>query len=70
MMPYMFLVYGNPDHVGMLKRVRVFVATIPEPEQKILDGRYLCRKFDLFVGLPNALPDPGKVDKSGQFIRP
>ena len=50
------------DDCLVLKSVGVFLASRPEPFDKIGDGGDGSRTVDLFFGLADALADPGEIE--------
>ena len=61
---YFARMYGQQSSLGrMLERVGVFLTALPEPAYQISHGLYPGRRHDLFLGLTDPLPHPGKVNK-------
>src|SRR3954468_24416229 len=57
------LVDRGADHLRVLERVGIFLATSLQPRDQLANRAHARRRVDLFLGLPDALAHPGEIEK-------
>src|SRR3954462_14413793 len=57
------LVDRGADHLRVLERIGIFLATPSQPRNQLTDRAHARRRVDLFLGLPDALAHPGEIEK-------